>query len=618
MEDLEAKKRAMESTEKLVEIKETIEKGEAPSSEQIKYFLKEGEEAMEEAMEQMPESEGKKVVEQTQQVLGSMKLFLDCRNQDEILQRIGMKAARLLKEAASTDKSLTREERRKAKQLIEDTRELLRNLVVSGNLRRTLLSFLSLLPDLVSTTQETVEESKEEETEGMEPSEKLQHGLEKAEETLEKTKEKSGDRVKDFEDKLNSLLKEVSKNDSFKKFLRHFYSIIDYARTHHRAFDPANLHKTTLEKYFLELMSDVRSFLEQFSSPETLEEVQKNTNEFLRLMTEDESLKKLGREWREYLDRILDHPDLIGTEENKAQQKKLLEKTKEVLRQEKISKPLDSMVHSWEKLINDIQNDPVRVKLEQDLRSLFSEMMLDEYGNFALNDKALTELRKVIVPALVQQLKYIAIPKITSRSDTQEFTMHDIFISVPDLVPDKIHIDTRTTATFDTKQVGIEESHTKLVITLSDIEIHIRNARVHFKRWAFPKIEDNLIVNTDIYGSNTRVTIVLLFDKVTDDKGQSRLQFTKADVQVKLDNLRIKAVEGKHDILMNVLTTILNPLIKSRVEKEMAERIKDTMERIFGVLNDVSAKQISGKPSTFSKIQSTFETISSEMKPSAH
>jgi hypothetical protein len=649
------KQRAMESSEKFMEIKETIEKGEAPKNVQMEHFLSQGQEILEETKEKIRETEAKKVVEQTQEVLGSMKEFLDTRNQDEVLQRIGLKAAELLREATT---QINKADRKKAKDLVEHARNLLRTLVISGTLRRNLLSIISIMVDLTSDFAKSEveglkEEEKEPSKEGKEPgkeakgllkeekeprkpstekatekeekelrkpskekatekekglqkpSEKVEQQLGKAQESLESTLETQPKKIEELQERIITVLNELARNQGLRDFRQHFLSIVDYFRHNIRAFDTTFIEKSPLERHLLEVIADIREFLGRFTPLENLDKIGRSS----KMLLEDESFGQIWNEWRDHIDRSLEDPN--WAKENKNKLSDVLNRIRDLMKEKKISDSFNTLINSFQKAINDIQNDPVRLKMEQDLRALFSQLMLDDYGRLTLDKPSLSQLQSVIIPTLVGQLKYIAIPKFYSRSDTQEFSMRNIFLSVPDLVPDKIHFDVRSEGTLETKHMGVEQAHGHFLIDFSDIQIHIKHAQVHFKRFTFPKLEDNLLVNTDVYGPNTSIRMVIAFTRVTEE-GHTYLRFFPADVQTKLDHLNIKVLEGKHEMLMNFLTTVLNPLLKARVEKNVSDRIRENLEELAENMTEASRNMRA------QKIQQTMASLTSEMKQEAH
>jgi hypothetical protein len=363
-----------------------------------------------------------------------------------------------------------------------------------------------------------------------------------------------------------------------------------------KAFDQTSTdvgQRTTIERYLNELLGEIRAFMEQFTSPENLDNIGRSARTLAEMTRNDETLKALGQEWREYIDVTLRNPDLAVRDENKEQLRKLVEKTRFTLKEQKVSDPFNLFIQSASNMINDIQKDPLRVKLEDEVRTLFRDLLYDRTGHLSINSRALTQLRTAIIPSIIEQLKFIPLPKIESVSPSQEYTIRDVLLCVPDVVPEKIRFETHLDTEMETKSMMFTQSHNEIRITLSEIEIHVRSARVHYKRHSFPKFQDDLIVNTDVYGPNTMITIFLSVDLV-EEGGRTWAKFQTGDVEAKLDQLKIKAVEGKHDTLMNVATTLLNPLIKRQIEKNVVNTIRDTMDRTCALLNDTSM-QVSRK-----------------------
>jgi hypothetical protein len=581
-----ARKRAEEAREQLSEMKKSFDKGEMPRNEQLEHFLNEGNTVLESSKEKVVDPEGKKIVEDTQKIIGSVKEFLETKNQDEILQRIGEKAAKILVEAKRDTSlgrtALTKEEKLRARQLLTDLRGALRIMLTSSYFRRTILDLVSLLAQIgKNLATEYKEEEKYPENLRMEPWEKMEDSIDTVTSKLDKSK------LDSLEDRIHRLLQESARNTNLKNFFNHFFSLTRYLRDHLKAFDETNTQKSTIERYLNELLIEIKTFMGQFTSVENLDNIGKSARTLTELTRNDETLKALGQEWREYLDLTLRNPDLAVRDENKEQLRKLVQKTRFTLKEKKVSEPFNLFIQSFSNMVNDIQKDPLRVKLEEEIRSLFRDLFYDRTGHISINSRALTQLRTVIIPSIIEQLKFIPLPKIESATPSQEYSIRDVLLCVPDVVPEKIRFETHLDTEMETKHMMFTQSHNEIRITLSEIEIHVRSARVHYKRHSFPKFQDDMIVNTDVYGPNTMITIFLAVDLV-EEEGRTWAKFQTGEVDAKIDQLKIKAIEGKHDTLVNVATTLLNPIIKRQIEKNMVSRIRDTMDRTCALLNDTS------------------------------
>lgn len=577
------RKRAQDIRDQMVEMRRSLDRGEIPKNQQLELLLDQGNQVLEGSKQKVQDPEGKKIVQDTQNIINSVKGFIETKNQDEALQRLGEAASRVFKDARGLPKP-SKSEKERARRVVIDLRGALRILITSGNFRRTLLDLFSVLSQIGSNLKtQYKDEEKFPENLRFEPWEKL-------EDSIDSVSNRMGQQKLDtLDDRIHRLLQEAGRSTPMKNFVTHFYSIFGYIQEHTRS--EADRQPSMMRRHLEELLQEIRAFLLHFTSGENLDNFGVSSRTLLRLSREDESLKVLGQDWKDYLDVTLNNPDLSTRDENKDQLRRLVQKTRYELKQEKFSQPFNMFLRSVASIISDVQNDPVRIKLEEDIRSLFKDLLYDRTGHFSINSRALQQLRKVIIPSIIQQLSYIALPPIQSVSSTQEYVIKDLIISVPDVLPEMIRIETQSDTEMLTKSMSFADTRNNVRITLSDIELHIRSARVHYKRKSFPKVTEDLVLNTDVYGPDTSISILILIDFVVEED-RTWARFQTQEVDTKLDHLKIKAVEGRRDTLVNILTTLLNPIIKRQVQKAVSQKIQETVDRTLLILND-SSRQLS-------------------------
>jgi len=69
---------------------------------------------------------------------------------------------------------------------------------------------------------------------------------------------------------------------------------------------------------------------------------------------------------------------------------------------------------------------------------------IDSKGTKRLDMDTLSKLRSVLLPIIVEQLHYVPIPVVEGENEDVAYRMEDMVISVYDLLPEHIFIDTET------------------------------------------------------------------------------------------------------------------------------------------------------------------------------
>lgn len=588
----QARRTALENKNRLEEIRRRQKEGHAPTNEQVKYFINEGEEALRAEERKLP-SEGRKIVEDTERVLEDTKQMLEAKNKDEKLQRIGEHSMKAYKKTSVRDPTLkpSKEEQDVVRQLLEDTKDLIRILVSSKNFRKTAIEFLYLVREIA---QKEKEEIKIPEAEKRSKEENKQIMKEKVrakfrEENISSLKEKaSAERRRSFEERLNDLLEELDKSYTTQEFMRHLFTLLDHLSTHGKTIREKGKAEATKSKTEMDsVWYDLRGFMAQFTSPETLHDLGHSFKEVRTLLREDPELRHVAQEWRHLSTRHMEESHKYTRDEIKD----LVDRTRTVIHQKRNAGPIAGFLRALQEFVEDIHKDPYRQKLSKDIKILVRDLLYDSQGNFSINDRALSQIRSIIVPSLVDQLKYIALPTIESDTKKQYVLVRDVVLKISDILPDHIDIRMKSKADLATKHLELEKPHNKMKFNLRDVEIHIYQADVYVKRHSFPKIEDDLKVNVDVYGKKNlfkwKLSTVTKRDART---GRHYAIFKVDSTFCKIDHLHIKATQGKHDTMVNIMSTILKPLIKKNMEREIEKNLYQGLQKICNVINDLSRR----------------------------
>lgn len=590
------RKAALEAKEKVSQLQQQSKKGEPPSNEQLKYVATQGEEALEQRKGELG-NEGLKVVQDTQEILEDTKQFLDEKNKDEKLQEITKTTMETTQEAQKLGKEesniqLSSEERQLLQQTWKDIQNIVRILAGSSRARRALFKLIDILGDLTSAETQKVAPKNVEEKPTSETKEEVKQNVQqesqKSSEQIKK--EIPEEKQKELNDRVYELLREISKNPSLQDFLNCSERLIDFSKKRIYEAQQKQEKMPGLQNKLQELQNEITEFLSRWTSKDNIDRFVQNLRAQIQQAKQDPGLRRLYDNWRNFLRETTSKPENV--EQNKEKMKELTRQTRMQFEEKKNAEVVRNTYESWQSILIDIDNDPLRRKMEQDIQKLMQDLVLNEQGNFQLNQEALNQLRSVFVPSVLDQMKYVALPSIEYEGKNQYAIVEDIVVRSTDLVPENIHLHLSSDVDLQSRQVSLKNAQNILDITVKEMNVHVKNCKVHFKRTAFPSLEDNLIANFDMYGKKNGINIKLLIESRLDkETNLYYAHFDTKSVDVSIDSINLKFVEGKHDTLMNFMTTMMYPVLKRNVKNEIQKSIYDNMQWTCENINRVS-KQI--------------------------
>jgi len=218
------------------------------------------------------------------------------------------------------------------------------------------------------------------------------------------------------------------------------------------------------------------------------------------------------------------------------------------------------------------------------MKKLLKDVVLDSSGNIVLKEHALEQLRVIVISSLVERLR-IPLPTIRMEDKDMAYTIKNLVISLKDLVPSRVVIENRGRLALnlaDVKRPGIENASNNIRLLMQNLNMHMENADIWFRRKTFPKMEDRGKVRLDVDGRGMDIVVNLITMMRTHDI--FRVDYVDCD----LHNMSLGLSDTRHDFLYNMVLKMLSGRIKRGVETGIEDALRNQLE----LLNRMLRKQI--------------------------
>jgi hypothetical protein len=107
-----------------------------------------------------------------------------------------------------------------------------------------------------------------------------------------------------------------------------------------------------------------------------------------------------------------------------------------------------------------------------------------------------TDIRKVILPTLVEQVGYIPIPRIEYTDDKLDLVIENLTLQGRNLFPNIVEIAAQTHMKMSPYSTIKDEYHHTMTLTLSQIQADMRDVTFYFrKKSGFPVRSFSIIEN---------------------------------------------------------------------------------------------------------------------------
>jgi hypothetical protein len=237
-------------------------------------------------------------------------------------------------------------------------------------------------------------------------------------------------------------------------------------------------------------------------------------------------------------------------------------------------------------------DDPLNKQFGEDWKLLTKDLLLDSEGNFKYKPHLWQDVRGVILPALLKNVGYVPIPRVEYTDNMIDLVIENLTLESQNIIPNIFEIEARTYHKVSLcPLIPLRVSHScrtalalqrhrrqveavrlgvllagpgrpqgrRLLYILSLFPPTSAHLRTDFKKKSgFPKISDHGLADVFIGGSGISGKVHI---ESTDRRGSV---FHVREVKVKIDTLKFKLRDTKHNFLYATIRPLATGLIKKR------------------------------------------------------
>ena len=176
---------------------------------------------------------------------------------------------------------------------------------------------------------------------------------------------------------------------------------------------------------FQNATAELRSILERFANGQSMQPIFDSVDQLYTDAKNDDGLRSWFRELDHYVRLCLQEPGYIMKDEADRRGRELRESGKHYWDPQngKYSGHKDNFFNAVQGFFTAYADDGLNQRLGESVKSLVTDLFLNSEGNITWKPELWTDIRKVILPTLFQQIGYVPIPRA-------EYTSKDVDLVV--------------------------------------------------------------------------------------------------------------------------------------------------------------------------------------------
>ncbi|KAI0654930.1 hypothetical protein C8Q70DRAFT_924907 [Cubamyces menziesii] len=325
--------------------------------------------------------------------------------------------------------------------------------------------------------------------------------------------------------------------------------------------------------------SELRTLLERFANGKSLSIIGDATQQLYTDAQQDEELRQWFRDVDAYTRKVLLDPGFVLEPQCNNEASALRENGRRFY-DEKYKGHFDNLFSAASEWFRALGEDPLNKRFGEDWARLTKDLLFDSEGSLKFKPELWMDIRKVILPSIIDQVGYIPIPRIEYTDDTLDLVIENLALSGRNLFPNLVSMEAHNFVKFSPYNAIKDENHHEFVLTFGQIQADMRDVAFYFKKKSgFPKLSDSGLADVLLGGEGLTITAHV----VSADKDRSSV-FKVKNVHVKVATLKFSIRDSKHDMLYNTLRPLATGLVKRQLQKAIADAVTTGLEYVDGQL----------------------------------
>ncbi|EKM56742.1 uncharacterized protein PHACADRAFT_91847 [Phanerochaete carnosa HHB-10118-sp] len=370
---------------------------------------------------------------------------------------------------------------------------------------------------------------------------------------------------KDYQESIRWLL------DFVEEYAAHGRTIAGHGKDSHQ--------QLTSDNSLQQATSELRTLLERFANGMSLGIIGDAVHDLYEDAQKDDELRDWFKQCDAYIRKVLIEPGYVLEPDCNNEANRLREGGRRFY-DGKYKSHFDNLIDCTQTWFKALAEDPLNQRFGDDWARLTRDLLFDSEGSLKWKPELWMDIRKVIIPSLMDQVGYVPIPRVEYTDDALDVVIENLAFSGRNLFPNIVSMEAHNFIKFSPYNAITDERRHEFTLTFAQIQADMKDVAFYFhKKTGMPKLRDSGIADVLLGGHGMTVTAHVH----SADKDPSSVFHVK-DVVVKIDTLKFSIRDSKHDLLYKTLRPLATGLIKKQIQKAVADSVRTALEYVDGQL----------------------------------
>ncbi|PHH63500.1 hypothetical protein CDD81_5781 [Ophiocordyceps australis] len=328
--------------------------------------------------------------------------------------------------------------------------------------------------------------------------------------------------------------------------------------------------------------TDLRTLLERFANGTSTSELWGSIQQIYKEADKDQELRGWFKSMNNYIRRSLLEQGYILDKASTKEWDRLYEHGRYLLR-DKYRGQTNDVIEEAKFIAEQFEHDPQNKVFGQSVEKLFNHLGTDATGKSAFKPHLLKDLGDVILPAALESINYIPIPRIEYSDPQFDAIIENLVLESDNFMPNVFEVSSENFFRWGRKKLG-NKNHNVMDVKVAGIQMDLRDVSYHVKRKSgFPSITDTGVADILLPGNGFSFRM-----KVSSaHKGDANHIFKVDKVDVDFKGLNVKLKKSNHKLLFGIVKPLMLKVLRPPIQMAVEKAIKDQCNKLDGELYEI-------------------------------
>ncbi|KAI7868580.1 hypothetical protein BDF14DRAFT_1742337 [Spinellus fusiger] len=390
------------------------------------------------------------------------------------------------------------------------------------------------------------------------------------------------EKQKELIKRLQKAMHQVQAHPDYQKaidFILHLFSlwserVVDVGHNVSGVAGEAAGTMTHKDSHWSQAAKEIKAILEDWAQGESMDPLIESVRDMFDEITSDTKLSQYYREVVHYLKQLFKEPGFVDSEASTKEGEALLRRGQE-LTQDRYKDKFSLLLDESRAITEAMANDKLALELKKRFKSIHKDLWLDRDGNPVFKPQLLEDMRKTLLPAALEQIKYIPIPRIEYSDPEFDVVVENIVLSGDSMIPNVFEMKMENYSRFTAKTHSNNVNQQSIVIKMAEIQAVVDDVVFYYKKkTGFPKMFDRGVASLVLGGKGISVSL-----RIISNSSNPKNTFQVSQCKCHVDDLKLQIKDSRHNLLYKTVHAMVIGIVRRQIAKAIEAKVVDYIEK---------------------------------------